>query len=95
MLDTAVNGWHRNALTTHAHRHSGRFVVSGKALRMSLFKHAESELLQHTTFCPVCKTHVETPLGHADYWNHLIDAHRQWLLSSHGREVITRQPATR
>jgi hypothetical protein len=45
-----------------------------------------------TTFCPVCRTHIETPLGHADYFDHLLDRHREWLLSTHGRQVIQNQP---
>jgi hypothetical protein len=48
-----------------------------------------------TTFCPVCRTHIETPLGHADYIDHLLDKHRQWLLSEHGRSVMANQPVSR
>jgi hypothetical protein len=61
---------------------------------MSLFpRKTTAEQTATTTFCVVCKHHLETPLGYADYWDHLLDAHRDWLLSSHGREVISRQPA--
>jgi hypothetical protein len=48
-----------------------------------------------TTFCPVCRTHIETPLGMTELFDHLIDVHREWMLSSHGREVLTRQPVSR